>query len=402
LCFLPAESQAALVDLGNIVDAKMSRLKSDSELETARFRQAVYIDFCKNKSIPDPCGSQAGYERIVACFIEQLMSGHNSRSATVRGYVEAINTLFRLRQFDIPADLSDRTNMCFKIINAREREENIARQRSPITREMFVALLELAKKSPLDSIEAVVADWFIFIRITGLRCAEYAQKTQSTFDEHEYPSGKRVVKAFIPTDWKFYDSNGALIRIHTLKGDLRELPKKVKATFQIEKNRQNGQSITLVANDAHPDICPVQAAYRIFLRSKRLGQSDSEPMGVFVNKFGITRYLTGNKIQDVLRSIARVVHPDLTEDEIKRFSSHLDRVWALVLLDEAGMSPAFMTSRLRWMGDSYKLYLYDTAVLQQKHVTALSKESDEVTRLLGNNCDILPDVVPLDNEMGEY
>ncbi len=74
---------------------------------------------------------------------------------------------------------------------------------------------------------------------------------------------------------------------------------------------------------------------------------------------------------------------------------------ALVLLDEAGMSPAFMTSCLRLMRDSYKLYLRDTAVLQQKHVTALNKESDEVTRLLRNNRDILPDVLPLDNEMGE-
>ena len=330
------------------------------------------------------------------------MLDHNSRSATVCGYVEAINTLFRLRHFNNPADLSDRTNMCYKIILAREKEENIARQRSPITREMFAALLDLAKKSPVDSVEAVVADWFILIRITGLRCAEYAQKTQSTFDEHEYPSGKRVIKAFISTDWKFYDSIGALTCIHTLNSELRELPKKLKVTFRIQKNRKNGQSITLVGDDNHPDICPVQAAYRIFLRAIRLGQSDSEPMGVFVNKFGITRYLTGNKIQEVLRSIARVVHPDLTEDEIKRFSSHSGRVWALVLLDEAGMSPAFMTSRLRWMGDSYKLYLRDTAVLQQKHVTALSKESDEVTRLLGNNRDILPDVVPLDNEMGEY
>ncbi len=118
--------------------------------------------------------------------------------------------------------------MCFKIIHPREREENIARQRSPITRKMFVALLELAKKSPVDSIEAVVADWFILIRITGLRCAEYAQKTQSTFDEHEYPSGKRVIKAFISTDWKFYDSSGAFTCIHTLNSDLPELPKKLK------------------------------------------------------------------------------------------------------------------------------------------------------------------------------
>jgi hypothetical protein len=61
------------------------------------------------------------------------------------------------------------------------------------------------------------------------------------------------------------------------------------------------------------------------------------------------------------------------------------------------MSPVFMTSRLRWMGDSYKLYLRDTLALQNKHVAALKKDSDEVTRLLGNNRDILPDIVPLDD-----
>ena len=55
---------------------------------------------------------------------------------------------------------------------------------------MFTALLKLAKKSPVDSIEAVIADWFTFIRITGLCCTEYAQKMQSTFNEHEYPRAK--------------------------------------------------------------------------------------------------------------------------------------------------------------------------------------------------------------------
>jgi hypothetical protein len=79
---------------------------------------------------------------------------------------------------------------------------------------MFAALCDLANNASADSLEAVVADWFKFIRITGLRCAEYAQKTQSAFDEHEYPSGKRIVKAFIPTDWKFYDSSGAIMNIH--------------------------------------------------------------------------------------------------------------------------------------------------------------------------------------------
>ncbi len=35
-----------------------------------------------------------------------------------------------------------------------------------------------------------------------MHCVEYAQKTQSAFDKHKYPSEKSVVKAFIPSDWK--------------------------------------------------------------------------------------------------------------------------------------------------------------------------------------------------------
>ncbi len=237
--------------------------------------------------------------------------------------------------------------MCVKIITAREKKENIANQRNPITREMFAALLDLARRSESkDSIEAVVANWSTLIRITGLQCAEYAQKTQSAVDEHEYPSGSCITKAFVPTDWKFYDKDGVTIDVYPLSKDVHVFPTKLRVTYRIQKNRQNGQSITLVADNIHPDICPVQAAYRIFLQAKQLGQSDSQPMAVFVNKSNATKYLTGNKILDVLRSIARAVHLDLTEDELKKFSSHLGRVWALVLLDEAGMTPDFMKSRL--------------------------------------------------------
>ncbi len=73
-----------------------------------------------------------------------------------------------------------------------------------------------------------------------------------------------------------------------------------------------------------------------------------------------------------------------------------------MLLGEAAMSPDFMKSRLHWMGESYRLYLRDTSVLQQKHINALKKDSSELLRLLGRNRDILPNIVPEDNEMGEY
>jgi hypothetical protein len=102
---------------------------------------------------------------------------------------------------------------------------------------------------------------------------EYTQTTQNKIDVHEYASGNKATKAFVPSDWKFYDDNRCLMMVHSLDG-LVDPPKKMKLTFRIQKNCQNGQSITFAANDKHPHICPVRAAYRIYLRAKRLGQSD--------------------------------------------------------------------------------------------------------------------------------
>jgi hypothetical protein len=61
-----------------------------------------------------------------------------------------------------------------------------------------------------------------------------------------------VIKAFLPTDWKFYSKKGKLITTYMLEGNVRMPPQKVKIIFRIKKNRKNGQSITINANDDHP------------------------------------------------------------------------------------------------------------------------------------------------------
>jgi hypothetical protein len=281
---------------------------------------------------------------------------------------------------------------------------------------MYVAMAKLAKTSLVDSAESVVFEFFNLIRVGGFRVAEYAQTTQTRVDEFEYASGNKVIKAFIPTDWKFYNGKDRLITTHSLDGlylsvckwagklqeSILEQPKKLKITFRIQNNRQNGQSISFIVDDKYPDICPVRSAYKILLRAKRLGQSDTQPMGVFVNTNGIVKYLTGNKTSEVLQSVAKACHADLTKDEIMCFSSHSGRVWAVVILDEAGMQPDFIKSRLRWMGDSYRLCLQDTSILQQKHLKALDRTSTEFTTLIGENRMTLPDVFPVDNTMDSY
>ncbi len=58
------------------------------------------------------------------------------------------------------------------------------------------------------------------------------------------------------------------------------------------------------------------------------------------------------------------------------------RVWACVLLDEVGKLPDYITKRLRWMGDSFRMYLYDTHVIQDQHRKALRASSEEVMDLV--------------------
>jgi hypothetical protein len=312
-------------------------------IETEWFRQAKYLNWCQIKKIPDACGNEYGYEHILACFIENLIINCHSCSATVFGHVQAINKLFELRNFPIPADLSDKSNMLSKIIQTCEREESIARQQSPLTKEMYVEMAKHSKASSQDSVHSVLFDFFNLIRVGGFRVSEYAQKTQTKVNEFEYASGNNVVKAFIPSDWQFYDASGRLMMIHSFNG-LTEVPKQLRITFRIQKNHKNGQKITFTADDKHPHICPVCSACWVFLRTKRLGQFDDQPMGVYLNHQCIVEYLTGNKISELLQSIVKHCHPDLTKDEISRFSSHSGRVWAVVLFDEAGMNSDFIKS----------------------------------------------------------
>ncbi|KAL7524435.1 hypothetical protein ACHAXR_003466 [Thalassiosira sp. AJA248-18] len=333
-------------------------------------------------------------------FAQQLMIDHNSRSGTIRGYAESVNALFQAREFPIPANFIDKMNMTTKLYKALEKEEDIAKQRSPLTPQIFAMLKKIADARDEDSPESVVFDWFCINRILGLRSCEYAQKTQVKIEKHEYPSGKVVVKAFVRSDWIFYDKNGKVISEHSIEA--LAIIQKFKVRFRIQKNRQNGQDISVWGDVENPSIAATRAAYRIYLRSIRLGMKEDEPMGIFVNQFGATKFLTGNKIADVLQAVTKVAHPDWTKEEVSKISSHSGRVWPCVLLSEAGKSPDFIKNRLRWMGESYRLYLRDTAAINKQHINALQKASAEVMALLAGNLETLPNVVPIDDEMGEY
>ena len=64
-------------------------------------------------------------------------------------------------------------------------------------------------------------------------------------------------------------------------------------------------------------------------------------------------------------------------------------------------------ARLRWMGNSLRMYLRDTGIIQDKHRNILRAVSQEVIDLITGSSENIPDLVGLsevdfDNTMGEY
>ena len=118
-------------------------------------------------------------------------------------------------------------------------------------------------------------------------------------------------------------------------------------------------------------------------------------------------YLTGKHIAILFREAEKAIHPKTSKADLLWYSAHLLRVWACVLLDEAGMSLEFIMSCLRWMGNSFRMYLRDTGIIQDKHCNILRAASQEVIDLIAGSSVNIPVlaglfIVEVDDTMGDY
>ena len=64
-------------------------------------------------------------------------------------------------------------------------------------------------------------------------------------------------------------------------------------------------------------------------------------------------------------------------------------------------------ARLRWMGNSFRMYLRNTGIIQDKHCDILRAASQEVIDLIAGSSVNIPDlaglsIVDVDNTMGDY
>jgi hypothetical protein len=268
-----------------------------------------------------------------------------------------------------PVDTSNPNNMAGILINNLVKEEDIARQRSPLDSNIFAELLQKSNVSCLpDSEQRTLFNLVALGCYIGPCVSKYAQTTDKNVDYHVYPSGKQVIKAFTANDFQFFDKNSQVIS--KLSDTFIKVVDRVRITWRIQKNCQNNQTVTLLSDNTNTLICPVLTALRLVLRARCLSQPDSMPVACYSKKDSLA-YITGTRIAVLFRAAARVVCPTITKEDEQQYSAHLLQVWACVLLDEAGKLPDDIKKRLCWMGDSFRMYLHDTGVIQNQHCEAL-------------------------------
>ena len=71
------------------------------------------------------------------------------------------------------------------------------------------------------------------------------------------------------------------------------------------------------------------------------------------------------------------------------------------------MSPESIMACLRWMGNSIRMYLRNTGIIQDRHHNILRDASQEVIDLIAGSSVNSPDlaglsIVDVDNTMGDY
>ncbi len=187
-------------------------------------------------------------------------------------------------------------------------------------------------------------------------------------DYHVYPSGKQVIKAFTANNFQFFDKNSQVIT--ELSDASIKVINRVRITWRIQKNRQNNQMVTLSSDKTNTAICPVLAALHLVLKACRLLQPDSMLVACYLKKDALA-YISGSRIAILFWAMVRAVHPNISKEEEQQYSAHSLRVWACVFLYEVGKLPNYIKKCLRWMGDSFWMYLRDTHIIQDQHHEAL-------------------------------
>lgn len=374
------QQRAALGDYGSIIDREAQRSSRSKQNNTRQSRKLHFLKFCHSVHIQDPClpsACQQARNYLVACYAVSLILGHTIKSIQVRHgtlqkYIAEATKFYTDRQFPSPqAGVKD--DLVKPLLQAVKSYESQTNRKEMIYDNMLAHMLKICRLAHPDSLDAALLDWIILGRYTGARRSEWAQDSQTV--EMTTPNLANEVpepKAFIAEDFEFFDSSKRLI--HDISSSSTSLAAYVRIRWRYQKNKDNGQKISFKRDHERPDVCPVLAALRIFLRAQRLHVPQGAPIAVHSSSSSSStfRYITANQVVAFLRRSAQVafnLRPD--DKSLNSWTCHSIRVTAANILHRAKMSDSYIQTRLRWKSNTFLMYLRNTFYSADEHTRAL-------------------------------
>lgn len=358
----------------------------------------------KERCFPDPCMqdnphlTQEDRDLVIAILIMSLIQGETLhcrmiRTDTMKDYLRAFEKLFVARQLDVPTK-EVTISYANTAIRVFERWQKLPKRREPLSDEMCADLFQKGMDDHPDGRHAVVADFVLLGRYLAFRLSEFAQESQQTIKLNEKANGGDGSPcAFTFQDIDLFASKKTRRKMSfnqtkNLKSD--DTPDMVSLTWRFQKNSQNGQKISLVKDDLHPNLCPVRAAVRIKQRAIRHNQTaPDQPVAFFIARQKQC-YLTGDVLKRAFQASAKEVEGIDDPDLLSRFSAHSIRVTAANLLHRAGKSPLYIQLRCRWQSQTFMMYLRNTIDLAEQHTMAVyPTESLQALNLVAEN---IPDI----------
>ena len=324
--------------------------------------------------LDDPCMRRQPPEArnyFLACYAVSLVQGHTIKGTyikytTVLQYMKQAYAVFEKRGIKYDSSL----NYVTIILKAIKDYEDVPNRRRMITDGMMEWLVDKASKSAEDSAIRAIVDWIILGRYTGFRSSESFQTTQSSYMRiDDWPEGPSL--AMTRNDFRFLDgSERHLASDSALRGEMINF---IAVIWRHQKNKDHGQEIVFAGDKDNPDYSPTDAGLRICQRSQRLGMEDHEPMGVYKNERGKTKFITGKLVTKLVRAAACGALGLKKEDPVvSQWSTHSIRVTAANLLHRQNLSNSYIMKRLRWKSDAFLCYLRNTIHAAETHTKAIN------------------------------
>ena len=169
--------------------------------------------------------------------------------------------------------------------------------------------------------ESACCDWFLLALVFGWRQIEWSQSAGSGILTRVYLNLFNDVYAFIFNDIKLYGTGKVELNFKTAM-KLPVLTKYIKVHFRWQKNGNQDIDRWCARNDKAPYLCPVRKWHNILNRFIQLQGSScrDQPLSIYHNKKGLTRNITADVVNKLLRELAVDTYNLKTMEEIQKLS----------------------------------------------------------------------------------